>query len=493
MSRSQLLTLDPRSQLPLSGPNVFPQPTLLHLPPEPADWSYSDIAVEWAESVGYVLDPWQKWLVRWAFARNVDHLWAARDMGVEVCRQNGKNIWLEVVELASLLLFGDKLITHSAHRADTSHEHFLSLQTMIRDVSDELMSYMPSRHNQGFITTNGNESIAFNNGARLLFKARAKSAGRGPRPQKLVLDEALVLVPSQIGTVAPSISAQPNPQILFASSAPLSDSTMLHNLRERAELNDTDDEYFYAAWNNDPEVEIGDIEAYHRVNPSLGRGRLTVRSLEANRKLMTEADFRREHMGVPDESIIDSDPTIPADMWANLGVKTSEIVASRAWALSVSADRGWATLGVAGRREDQLFSVEWKTRKPGTGWIVAEVVAAYAVLDLPIRIFRSGPEGSFIDRLIDQGVEVEEVSTNDVAQATSTFIDLVREGNLRHLGQQTLADQIAAATLRISPDASQIWSHRRSDEPIDALMAVTVALGGAFAAKVEDDGEWFSY
>lgn len=292
------------------------QPTLLFEPTGDIDWTLSDIAVEWAETVAaYELDTWQKWLVRWTFARSAtDMLWMARDVGGEVCRQNGKNIWLEVVELVGALEFGDDLQTHSAHRADTSHEHFVSLRTRIQS-NDELMAMMPRRHNNGFVTTNGNESIEFANGHRILFKSRNQGSGRGPRPKRIIFDEALVLNRDQVGNMAPGISAQRNSQIIFASSAPKADSEVLHDLRRRAIEADPADRFFFAAWNNSPDVDINDVDAQYRVNPSLGYGRMTEKSLNANRKLMSPAEFAREHMGIPEEPIGTAGGPISVDVW----------------------------------------------------------------------------------------------------------------------------------------------------------------------------------
>lgn len=497
----------------------FPCPTLLFQPiGDEIDWDWSMMALEWAVEAGYVLDYWQQWLVAWAFARWPDGCWAARDLVAEVARQNGKNIALEVIELVSLLLFGDTLIIHSAYRADVSHEHYLSLKTNI-EASPFLMSYMPRRHNQGFIKTNGNESIEFEvpyidahgiekkRSARLLLKARAMAFGRGPRPQKLILDEAVVLETTQVGTMAPGISAQKNPQVLFASSPPVAGSTMMHSLRQRAGYRplgwkperpdpvvDPKDRFFYAGWNNPPDTEATDTVAAARVNPSLGHGRLTLRSLDANRKLMTHADYLREQMGVPEEPL-DSDESGPIDenQWASLADPDSKArKQGRALALAVTPDREWATVGVAGARKDGRRHVEWKIRKPGTGWVVAALVRATSKSGLSVRVHSTGPEGALISQLKEADVSVTEVSTADVARATGAFIDAVRDGQLRHLGQTTLTTQALGAVLRMNSEGSVSWAPRATGA-IDALKAVTVAFGGSFVPESEEDGEWFAY
>ena len=106
--------------------------------------------------------------------------------------------------------------------------------------------------------------------------------------------------------------------------------------------------------------------------------------------------------------------------------------------------------------------------------------AAYAVQHggIPLRIHKSGPEGSFIAPLRERGVEVVEVSSADVSQATGQLIDAVNAGALRHLGQPSLDIAVKGTVLRTGTDGAAIWSQRNSQTEITALMACTVALGG---------------
>ena len=394
-------------------------------------------------------------------------------------RQSGKNIWLEVVEFASIVLFKDRLIVHSAHRADVSHEHFLSLKEHIESC-DDLMEAMPTwKPNNGFITTNGNESIELANGARILFKARAKASGRGPRPQKIVFDEALVLEQSQVGAQAPGITAQRNPQIIFASSSPLRESEVLHSLRARAEEAEEGDRLFYAAWNNPPDTGVTDRDAMYRVNPSLGCGRMTEESLLANRKLMSTADFLRGHFGVPEEPAEDdSDAIIQPEIWANLADPDSTITHSQQIALDVSSpDRRWASFGAAGKRADGHFHIEAFDSRPGTAWVLERGVELWRRHRCPIRIQTGSPAASFIADLVEAGVKVEEVTERDHAQALGRLLDAVHAGTIHHLGGSNLTKAVERATLRSSGDV-ELWGRRKMKFDVTPLVAVTLALGG---------------
>lgn len=452
------------------------RPTLLHEPPGAVDWSLSDIAVDAAVEWGYRLDEWQEWLVRWTFARRADRLWAARDVVAEVPRQNGKNVWLEVVELASVFLFRDRLLIHSAHRADVSQEHFLAVKERIEGCPD-LFDVMPDTPNRGFMSANGKESITLADGARILFKARAKASGRGPRPQKIIFDEALVLDDGQVGSMAPGTSAQANAQIIMASSAPKDDSVVLHRQRRRALSAEPGDRLFYAGWNNEPaDGLLADRDAWYRVNPSLGLGRMTEESLHANRLLMDEAEFVREHLGVPEEPV-GSGWVVREDLWRAAVDLGSRIVSHRSLALDVSPDLRHAAFAAAGRDDNGRLFVEVFDARPGTGWVVERAVEVWSKSRVPLRIHRTGPAGLFIDPLKERGVELVEVSSLELGHAVGQFLDAALNDGLRHWEDSRLDGALAGAALRESGD-TRVWSRRNSRVDISPLVAVTVAVGG---------------
>jgi hypothetical protein len=456
------------------------RPTLLREPPDAVDWRLSDIAVEWTREVaGILLDEWQEWLLRWTFARRADGLWAARDVGAEVPRQNGKNVWLEAVELVSVFEFRDRLITHSAHRADVSQEHFISLKEHI-EASDALMEMMPrGKTNDGFMSSNGKESITLGNGARIQFKARAKSSGRGPRPSKIVFDEMLILSPSQVGSMAPGTTAQRNPQLIFASSPPYSTSEVQHSLRRRAERPKPDDRLFYAAWNNPEGTDVDDRDAWYRVNPSLGYGRMTETSLQANRHLMSEAEYQREHMGIPERPLDDADAVIDLTRWALLADPESAVARDRCWALEVSDDRRFAAFGEAGRRADGLLHVALVEAGEGVDWVVAMGAELYGINRLPLRIQKGSPAASFVKPLQEAGVKVEELTVQDHADSAGFLRDSTTGPNpqLRHRGQPVLTESLRTAELRAVGDV-EVWRRRTAGGNTAPIVAVTLALGG---------------
>jgi hypothetical protein len=458
-----------------------PPPRLLK-PPPGAVTSAAVEAIEFAEEVcGIFLDPWQRWFVEMALSERADGTWAAFEVGLVCPRQNGKNFILEVVQIACIYLFGDQTLVHSAHKFDTSVEHFQRLKWLFENTPELSELLLPS--DRSFVTANGKEHIRFNTGQRILFKARYRGAGRGFTGDKVFLDEAYELPAKAIGALIPTLSTRPMAQVWYTSSAPHETSSVLHAVRNRGISNDPDDRLVWVEYGNDEDAG-DDMEAIRRANPAIASGRITeeyirqeILTFSGDPDLIEE--HRRERMGIATMPIdLESSRPVSAEQWSSLLDATSTIASHKCWALAVSPDRGWASLGVAGRRADGKLHVAWLERRKGTAWIVPTVKALYAESPLPLRIHKSGPENSFTLPLTECGVKVVEVSSAEVTAATGQFIDACNASTLRHLGQASLEVGLKGAMLRTSSDGAALWSQRNSQVEISALMACTVALGG---------------
>jgi phage terminase large subunit-like protein len=169
--------------------------------------------VELAESAGLILDPWQQLVLQGALGELPSGDWAAFEVGLVVPRQNGKGSILEARELAGLFLFGERLILHSAHEVKTALESFQRLLFLIESTPD-LMSRVKHVHR-----TNGSEGIELKDGARIKFVARSTGSGRGFSADCVVLDEAFHLSEASMNALLPTLSARPNPQVWYTSSA----------------------------------------------------------------------------------------------------------------------------------------------------------------------------------------------------------------------------------------------------------------------------------
>jgi len=184
-------------------------------------------AAELAASAGLVLDDWQRHVLDVALGERADGKWSAFEVGLIVGRQNGKGAILEARELAGLFLFGEQLILHSAHEFKTAAEAFRRVLALIRNTPELEKRVRQVR------TSHGDEGIELRSGARLRFVARSTGSGRGFSGDVVILDEAYNLPSQAMGALLPTMSARPNPQMWYTSSAGTEDSEVLARLKER--------------------------------------------------------------------------------------------------------------------------------------------------------------------------------------------------------------------------------------------------------------------
>jgi len=277
------------------------------------------------------------------------------------------------------------------------------------------------------------------------------------------------------------LSAVPNPQVWYTSSAPRKESEVLHNVRARG-LKGESARMFFAEWCAADDIDVDDVDGWYEANPALGI-RISedyVRS-ELDAMMSMPDEFRRERLGIPEELAANTS-IIPADQWELLTVPTSSpIVSGQSFALDVSpTDRAWASFAVAGRTVDGSIQLEVFDRRPGTAWVVERAVQLFADHGQPLRVEKGGPAGSLVPLLEEAGVVVEQVSAADLARATGQFIDAALAGSLRHLGDPYLRSAVSSAVLRHTGDAD-LWSRRSSKVDITPLVACTLALGGVSA------------
>jgi phage terminase large subunit-like protein len=195
-----LMTSPPGVRSDLQGAQ---RPRLLHLPDFASSTGIE--AVELAAMAGLELDEWQQFVLLNALGEGADGRWAAKEVGVEVPRQNGKGGLLEARELAGLFLLDEKLIIHSAHEFATANE---ALERM-----HDLLSGCPTlwRRVRVVKRSHGEEGVYLRDGRRLRYKTRTKGGGRGFSADCVILDEAMVIPEAMHGALMPTLSARPEP------------------------------------------------------------------------------------------------------------------------------------------------------------------------------------------------------------------------------------------------------------------------------------------
>lgn len=472
-------------------------------------------AVELGRRAGITADDWQADAVDIILSFRSDGLWLCREYCEWVARQNGKGVILELRVLAGMFLLGEQTILWSAHEVKTAKKaarrmraRFAALGTRFeRRGSEHFAIDLDGEHFTVKVgQTNGQECFEIlETGQQVLFVARSKGSGRGIDAVDLnIIDETFDYTFEQQDAIGPTQRSAPNPQTIYTSTPPLSglSGEVMHRLRKRAE-SDNPGRMGYRDWGCPGRLEdlhdlkpaelaafLDDVERWANTNPALGSPRLSTEDMQNDRDSMSELGFAREIFGIwPKPLEADAGTMDPAEWEAHKDV-ASQLTGRVRVALDVAPDRGRSTIAVAGRRADGLFHVEVIRSDFGTGWVVAAAEKLAETWNCgPVLLDPRAAAGGLIQALEDAGVEVEQITTAELGQATGEFIDMVSNDLLRHLGQDTLTTAVLGGQLRVMGDAFA-WARKDTSVDITPLVAATLALHGAAAPEPEAVEPW---
>ena len=459
-------------------------------------------AVDLAFDAGLELDDWQAFCLEESLRVRRDGRWSSFEFGSCVPRQNGKGGIIEARLLAALYLTKSKLSIYSAHNFDTSLEHFRRLEWLIAETPRLAKELKVNRRGQPAIThSHGEEGFELTGDRRLRFRTRTKGGGRGfACDGVLVLDEAMVISEAMFGALFPIMSGKtlekPGPQIWYAGSAV---DQVIHEhgvvfarVRERA-LAEKGERLGYLEWSVDeddpsqvPERVARDKAAWAQANPALGI-RIAADYIEQTEyDAMDRRTFAVERLGVGDWPRTDHTATVlDLKLWAECEDAMSQPTDPLCLAFDVSPDR-FASVAIAGHREDGLFHIEVIASRRGTSW-VAEYVQERVRSHRPHAVVCDayGPAASLIPALENMSIEVRAMTASEHGQACGQFVDQVEAGTLRYRPDDVLKDAVRAAQTRPLGDA-WAWSRKGSSGNISPLVACTLALSASVTAPTEE-------
>lgn len=432
---------------------------------------------------GFDPDPEQELVLNDLFAvRNGRAV--AFETAVICARQNLKTAVAQMACLGWLFVTDQRLVVWSAHQFATAQEAFRDL--------DELCAAHTSlaRQVRRVWRGNGDEAIELKSGQRLIFRARTKGGGRGLSGDKVVLDEAFALHPMHMGALLPTLSARPDPQVVYASSAGLADSDVLRAVRDRGRAGD-DPSLAYLEW-GDPGLHVGcaseacdhlvgrdgcvldDRERWRLANPAMGR-RIDPDYIAAERRALPAEEFARERLGWWDEPDT-LGQQISAEQWRGL---ESDAAPTGSLYLAVDASPGLTSASVVAVGGGALELVE---RRPGVGWLV-DRLRGLQERHHPesVAVDPSGPIGALIPDFEEAGLNLTILSAKDAARAPVGLVRAVTEGSFTHRGEPEFTAAVAGAKWREVGDGLRL-SRKDSTVDITPLVAAAVALWAAGTA-----------
>ncbi len=462
----------------------------------------ADDAVDLAAVANLELDEWQEYVLRGALGERQDGRWSAFRVALVAPRQNGKNAILEARELAGVLLFGDSVITHTAHEFKTSHNSMVALMKRIRgcELLDEVRggagmgADSDIRDIDGFKTGN-QPSITMKNGNMIQFFARTGGSGRGFTGDLVVLDEAYALRLDQMAATLPTMAARSiegNPQVWFTSSAGMPESDLLASVREEGIEGNTE-RLAYFEWSAPDDCAADDVDGWYEANPALGIriSEQYVRDEFAAMAAKTGSDeyFKRERLGI--WARLGGEAVFPAGAWSALADDESTRGDRFVFVVEVAGNRESASIVAVSERADGLMHVEVVESREGTSWL------GHRLRELQERHSPEGVwaiAGGHVDAMQAdwrrEGVRVRLVKFADYVNSCGVMYSLVVDGKIRHLDDPILNDAVEHVAQTWTRDrAAFYWSRKDSTVDITPLVAATVGVGVLQRRQGKPSGE----
>ena len=415
-----------------------------------------------------------------------DGTWAARFVGVSAPRQQGKSQLIVARALAGILLFGEQTILLSAHQQDTAREVFTRMVDILEStpsLNDRVEAYGRALNR---------EYIRFKTGQVIRFKARSKAGGgRGFSASLVMADEAQIFSSEAWGSLLPTLSAMPNPQVwlLGTPPTPMDDGEVFGRIRENG-ITGKDKRLAYLEWSAEPSDDFDDPAVWARANPAFGT-RISAEAIESERAAMSDAQFAMERLGIWEDTSARGG-VIPFDAWVARADEASMPVESFAVGVEVAPGLESASVAVAGRRADGGWHVELAEVRKGAhwldAWVAAFVEANPAVRSVVVDV--GGPVAALLEkhqggwRFRGSKVRVEPLSVKSVGVACTRLLDGAVAGGLHHLGQPQLDAAVQVAAKRALGDTGMwTFSRKSSTADITPVQAVAWALSGAQSDK----------
>jgi len=439
--------------------------------------------------VGIEFDPWQCDLNRAILAKDASGMYAADTVAISIPRQVGKTYDIGALVFADCIINPGTTTVWTAHRFKVARETFDSLRAMATSVK------MAAHVDVDAITTAaGNECIPFRNGSRIVFAARERGAIRGfTKVRRIILDEAQILSEAALADMVPTMNQASNPQIILMGTPPKpTDPAEVFKAIRREAMSGEAEGVVYVEFSAPRGSKPDDRAAWRVANPSFPK-RTPAKAILRMKKLLSEADFMREALGIWDDDR--AEVAVSPHRWAELEVDEAPN-GVLSYGVAFSFDDTRVSVGGAIKSEDrvhvELIDAHNGRRDDG----VSELVRWFCDdPDSPERwrkaaqIALCGRAGATVlyEALRARGVPAKVlllVSTSQYTTGCAMFLDAVRDGTLSHLSGQPPLDDCVTSAEKKSRGQDGAWGWKAPDGHDETpVEAVTVALWAAKTSK----------
>ena len=431
-----------------------------------------DDVIELAEMIKMPLLPWQKFVLTDMLKVDSKGMWIRKTNLLLVARQNGKTHLTRMVILAHLLKWDSKnVIIASSNRA-------MALDTF-RQVAQVLEGNLQLMEMVKAIRyANGTESIEMKDGRRLDVVAATRDGSRGRTADALFLDEVREWTEEAYRAAMPVTRARPNAHTFLTSNAGDAYSTVLNDLRERAQ--DYPPKSFgYYEYSAPQYCKINDKNAWALANPALGH-MVTLEALEESVATSPIENTRTELLCQWIDSL--SSPW-PHGILEETSDSTLEMPpgAYTVFAFDVSPSRRNASLVAGQLLPDGRIGIgiiqTWSSQVAVDDLKIAADIKGWCDTYRPRMVcFDKYATQSIADRLKQSGVMVEDVSGQQFYQACGDLLTGLVTHKVVHNGQAELIQQMNNCAAKVNDSAWRIIKRKSAGDisaPIGLAMVVS--------------------
>ena len=442
--------------------------------------------IEFCESIGFKLMPWQQFLAHEVCKVREDGKWHFKEVGIIIARQNGKSTFMQLMILWRMYALEQKLQVHTAHTLNTSGEIFKKVENTIESYANLSESFEKKYESRG------SQEIRLKTGERYIVRAN-NGASRGiAAPETIYMDEVREFQDEESwAALRYTQMATPNPQTLIFSNAGHAHSLILNRLRERglAAAAGAQDRIGWFEWSAEPGCAIDDKNGWAQANPSLG-WTVPIENLEA---AMTD-----------DESIVRTEllcqwvsqinPAINPSSWtACVSSKVKLDKEATTWmAIDLSPDRRAGALLAAQRLPNDKFIVVLLDTYENPVNLddkqlansIADWVRKYSVETVA---YSRQTSGAVAARLAPAGINTTPIDGAVYGQACDEMLSAITSQRLVHTNQDELTKQVLSAVKLPFKDGGWYLGRKVSNSTICA--AVGMAMVSHFATRPDSEDD----
>ena len=448
------------------------------------------------QELGLGFDWWQAQLGTVCLGYGDDGKYVATvgGIGLSIPRQVGKTYFVLALLVIMCILFPGLQVVWTAHHLRTSTKTFTSLRGICRRKN-------VAPHIRAMRSANGEQQVEFVNGSMIMFGARSQGFGRGfDEIDVEVFDEAQILDTKALEDMiaATNQARHEHGALLFFMGTPprASDpSEAFSQRRAEAHAGEAED----AIWleiGADPDSDPHDRSQWPGMNPSFPKRTPLESMLRLLKNLKDEDSWNREGRGIWDPK--KSAGVIPAPSWMDREDERSTAAASLSLGVEVGPDLAWASVALAGQRQDGEWHFELDddqhTRGRGVAWLVPHL--QYLTVNNPsirsVVVDVAGPVAALLEqragRWFFKGttLQVTPVKVAELGAGCANVLDGIVTGWLHHIGQpQFTAAALAAGKRPLGDTGMWVWSRKMAESDITPIQAGTLALIGAQNAQVK--------